>query len=131
MTNHIAEKVIIVTGAAGGFGRLVSEKAADMGACVVCADINGDELDNTTQKIASSGGSVESLVTDVTQLDQMTALAQAAVDRFGRIDVMVNNAGIMPLAFYADHAKAAAAWDRCIDINIKGVLMASSRSMIK
>jgi NADP-dependent 3-hydroxy acid dehydrogenase YdfG len=122
MTNYVTDKVIIVTGAAGGFGRLISEKAADMGACVMCADINGDELDNTTQRIASSGRSVECLVTDVARLEQMTALAQRTIDQFGRIDVMVNNAGIMPLAFYSDHAKAASAWDRCIDINIKGVL---------
>ncbi|HJN48900.1 MAG: SDR family oxidoreductase [Pseudomonadales bacterium] len=122
MTNHVTDKVIIVTGAAGGFGRLISEKAADMGACVMCADINGDELDNTTQRIASSGRSVECLVTDVARLEQMTALAQRTIDQFGRIDVMVNNASIMPLAFYSDHAKAASAWDRCIDINIKGVL---------
>jgi NADP-dependent 3-hydroxy acid dehydrogenase YdfG len=88
----------------------------------MCADINGDELDNTTQRIASSGRSVECLVTDVARLEQMTALAQRTIDQFGRIDVMVNNAGIMPLAFYSDHAKAASAWDRCIDINIKGVL---------
>ena len=52
----------------------------------------------------------------------MNALAQRAVQRFGRIDVMVNNAGVMPLAFYADHARRARAWGRCIDINIKGVL---------
>ena len=46
---------------------------------------------------------------------------RTAVDRCGRVDVMVNNAGVMPLAFFADHAAAADAWDRCIDINIKGV----------
>ena len=52
----------------------------------------------------------------------MAVLARAAVERFGRIDVMVNNAGVMPLAFYADHSAAAQLWHRRIDINIKGVL---------
>ncbi len=52
----------------------------------------------------------------------MQALVQRAVDTYGGVDVFINNAGIMPLAFYADHADAASAWDRCIDINIKGVL---------
>jgi NADP-dependent 3-hydroxy acid dehydrogenase YdfG len=60
--------------------------------------------------------------TDVTALDSVKALVDAAVGEFGSVDVMVNNAGIMPLAFFADHAQAADAWSRCIDINIKGVL---------
>jgi len=122
MANHLAEKVIIVTGAASGFGRLVSEKAAARDARVVCADVNETELTATAEDILASGGSVEQLVTDVTKLDQMQALVQRAVDRFGRVDVLVNNAGVMPLAFFADHAEAAPAWERCIDINIKGVM---------
>jgi NADP-dependent 3-hydroxy acid dehydrogenase YdfG len=52
----------------------------------------------------------------------MEQLAARAVDEFGAIDVMVNNAGTMPLAFFADHATAADAWDRCIDVNFRGVL---------
>ena len=122
MTNHLADKVIIVTGAASGFGRLISEKTAAKGAHVVCADINEAELAATTEIISGSGGSAEGFVADVTRLEQMNALAARAVELFGRIDVLVNNAGIMPLAFYADHPAAAAAWERCIDINIKGVL---------
>ncbi len=121
MTQHIRDKVIVVTGAASGFGRLVSEKAAAMSARLVVADINPNELSLTRERVAAHGP-VESLVTDVTKLDQMTALAKCAVERFGRIDVWVNNAGVMPLAFYADHARATSAWERCIDINIKGVL---------
>jgi NADP-dependent 3-hydroxy acid dehydrogenase YdfG len=58
----------------------------------------------------------------VTRYADLQALAATALERFGRIDVMVNNAGTMPLAFFADHERALAAWERCIDINIKGVL---------
>ncbi len=122
MTNHLENKVIIVTGAAGGFGRLVSEKAAARGAKLVCADINEDELANTVSNITSGNGAATSKVTDVTDLAQMKALAAHAVGEFGRIDIMINNAGVMPLAFYADHENASAAWSRCIDINFKGVL---------
>jgi NADP-dependent 3-hydroxy acid dehydrogenase YdfG len=122
MTNYVEGKVILVTGAAGGFGRIVSEKASALGAHLVCADINSVELENTARAIESKGGSVESLVADVAVLAQMKAMAHRAMDRFGRIDVMLNNAGTMPLAFYSDHAEAATAWERCIDINIKGVL---------
>ena len=60
--------------------------------------------------------------TDVTDRADVFGLADFAVESFGAIDVMVNNAGVMPLAFYADHAQAADAWDRCIDINFRGVL---------
>lgn len=122
MTNYVADKVIIVTGAASGFGRLVSQKTAAMGAHLVCADIDEAQLDETRRDIAAAGGSVDSLVTDVAQGDQMKALASRACERFGSIDVLINNAGVMPLAFFADHEQAAPAWERCIDINIKGVI---------
>jgi NADP-dependent 3-hydroxy acid dehydrogenase YdfG len=122
MSNYVADKVIIVTGAASGFGRLVSQKTAAMGAHLVCADIDEAQLDETKRDIAAAGGSVDSLVTDVTQGDQMKALASRACERFGSIDVLINNAGVMPLAFFADHEQAAPAWERCIDINIKGVI---------
>ena len=61
-------------------------------------------------------------IADVASFSDMQRLAATAVDRFGAIDVMVNNAGTMPLAFYRDHAQAMDAWGRCIDINIKGVV---------
>ena len=122
MANHLEGKVIIITGAAGGFGRLIAQKAAGRGARVVVSDVNVAELDKTVASIAESGGEAEGCVADVTDRSQMMALAMRAVDRFGAIDVIVNNAGVMPLAFFADHAEAAEAWDRCIDINLKGVL---------
>jgi NADP-dependent 3-hydroxy acid dehydrogenase YdfG len=122
MANHIDGRVIVITGAASGFGRLVAERVAALGAKVVAADVNEPELKITTDSIVGSGGSAAAVVTDVTSRSQMANLAARAVERFGAIDVMVNNAGVMPLALYADHEAAADAWDRCIDINFKGVL---------
>lgn len=122
MTNHVRDKVIVITGAGGGFGRLVAQKTAALGAKVVASDVNADTLQETVQSIVSADGVAVAQVADVTELPQMHALAAAAVEQFDQIDVMVNNAGIMPLAFYADHESAGPAWDKCIDINIKGVL---------
>jgi len=122
MPTHISGKVIVVTGAGSGFGRLVSQRAAAAGAKVVAADINAAALEETVAGIKAGNGAATGLPTDVTDLAAMQALAAHAVKTYGAIDVMINNAGIMPLAFYADHAKAAEAWSKCIDINIKGVL---------
>jgi NADP-dependent 3-hydroxy acid dehydrogenase YdfG len=121
-TNHIADKVIVITGAASGFGRLVSTKVAARGAKVVGGDLDGTGLAATASAIEAAGGAMATRVTDVTRYADLQALAALALERFGRIDVMVNNAGTMPLAFFADHARATAAWERCIDVNIKGVL---------
>ncbi len=122
MTNYVSDKVIVITGAASGFGRLVAQKVAALGAKVVCADIDESGLAETVDSVSKAGGTAVAQRADVTQLAQMTALADSVVSQFGRIDVMVNNAGIMPLAFYTDHEQAQSAWDKCIDINIKGVL---------
>ena len=122
MTSHVDGKVIIITGAGSGFGRLVARKTAALGARVVAADVDEAGLEATAASIRDAGGEVVGQRADVTDRGQMAELAKAAVDRFGAIDVMVNNAGVMPLALYADHAAAAEAWDRCIDVNLKGVL---------
>ena len=122
MDQPIKNRVIVVTGAGGGFGQLISQKCAVLGARIVCAAINAEGLDQTITKITEAGGQGISQRPDVTSYSDLQALAAKAVNEFGAIDVMVNNAGTMPLAFYSDHAQAMAAWTRCIDINIKGVL---------
>lgn len=122
MTNHIKDKVIIITGAAGGFGRLATQKLAAMGGRIVCADIDETGLAETVRSVTAQGGVASYVVASVADLSQMKAVAAHAVDTHGAIDVMVNNAGIMPLAFFGDHEAAHEAWSRCIDVNIKGVL---------
>tara|TARA_R110000803_G_scaffold204986_2_gene271354 strand:- start:1658 stop:2332 length:675 start_codon:yes stop_codon:yes gene_type:complete len=65
---------------------------------------------------------VQRLLTDVSDFNQMKQLASTTIQEFGAIDIMVNNAGIMPLALYSDHEAAMEKWSKCIDINFKGVL---------
>lgn len=122
MSNHLEDKVVVVTGAGSGFGSLVSERACGLGAKVVGADVNADQLAVAFAALKDKGYDAAQLATDVTDLEQMRALAAFAVGTFGRIDVMVNNAGVMPLAFYADHEQASRAWHTAIDVNVKGVL---------
>ncbi|PZQ65771.1 MAG: short-chain dehydrogenase [Phenylobacterium zucineum] len=122
MVDHVAGKSIVITGAGGGFGRLVAQKAAARGAKVTCGDIDLAAAQATVDGIVAAGGIAQALAADVTQLPQVVALVEAARRLHGGVDVMVNNAGVMPLAFFSDHAAAHAAWTRCIDINIKGVL---------
>ena len=122
MADHVAGKSIVITGAGGGFGRLVAKKAAARSAMLTLGDIDLAAAEAVAAEIRGQGGQAQAVQTDVTQLAQVKALAAAALERHGKIDVMINNAGIMPLAFFADHDAAYSAWERCIDINIKGVL---------
>ena len=122
MTDHIAGKSIVITGAGGGFGRLVAQKAAALGARITCGDIDLAAAQATADAVMAAGGRAIAVETDVRDLGAVKALVGAAIAAHGGIDVMVNNAGIMPLAFFSDHEAAYPAWERCIDINIKGVL---------
>jgi NADP-dependent 3-hydroxy acid dehydrogenase YdfG len=122
MSTYLTGKVIIVTGAGGGFGKLIAEKCAAGGAKVVGTDINGEGLSEVFEGIRAAGGEGTAHVADVTNLAQVKAAAQNAIDAYGAIDVLVNNAGVMPLAYFADHERAWEKWHRAIDINIKGVV---------
>ena len=104
---HVTGKVVVVTGGAGGFGLITRRMLEERGAIAVGLDINEDE---------------GCLRVDVSDRVAMAEAVRSVVEEHGRVDVLVNNAGIMPLAFLASHATAAEAWERCIDINIKGVL---------
>lgn len=122
MTNNIAGKSIVITGAGGGFGRLVAQKAAALGAKITCGDIDMAAAQATVDGVTAAGGTAQAVPVDVRDLAAVKALVAKALEAYGAVDVMINNAGIMPLAFFSDHEAAYPAWERCIDINIKGVL---------
>jgi NADP-dependent 3-hydroxy acid dehydrogenase YdfG len=122
MADCVSGKVIIITGAGSGFGALASQRLAARGAMLVCCDIDAARAQATVEAITGAGGAAIAATADVSRLEDMRAVAALAVETFGAIDVLVNNAGIMPLAFLADHGMAAEAWARCIDINFKGVM---------
>lgn len=119
---HLGERSLLVTGAASGFGRIIASRAAAAGAKVTAVDVNAEALDQLVGEVRAAGGSAIGVAGDVARRDDLRAAVRQGVEAHGFVDVAVLNAGIMPLAFYADHERAADAWDRCIDINLKGVL---------
>ena len=122
MSKYLAGKVIIITGAGSGFGTLIAQKCAAGGAKVVGTDINGESLSETFEGIRAAGMEGTAHVADVRNLAQVKAAAHKAIETYGAIDVLVNNAGVMPLAYFADHERAWEKWHQAIDINIKGVV---------
>lgn len=122
MQDNVLGKSIVVTGAGSGFGRLVAQKAAARGANVMLGDINSEAVERAVAEICAAGGTAVGAVADVSDLAAVQNLVTEAVRAHGGIDVMINNAGTMPLAMFADHQAAYPAWARCIDINFKGVL---------
>ena len=117
MTGNIAGKSIVITGAGSGFGKLTAGKLAALGGRVTCIDVDGASAEATAAAIREAGGKTQAVAADVTSIEDMRRATQAAVGAYGAIDVMINNAGVMPLAFIADHESALPAWSRCIDIN--------------
>ena len=118
--DNIKGKVAIVTGASSGLGESTARHLAARGARVVLAARRTDRLDKVVAKIRESGGQAVAVATDVTKRADLERLAASAVEAFGRIDVLVNNAGVMPLS-PIDRLKVDE-WDQTIDVNIKGVL---------
>ena len=120
--NYVEGKVIIITGASSGFGLLTAKRAAEMGGKVVLAARKEGARKAAVEEIKAAGGEAAYVLTDVTKKDEVFAMAKFAVDTYGAIDVLVNNAGTMPLAFFSDHEKALDKWEQCIDISIKGTM---------
>lgn len=124
--NYVEGKVVIITGASSGFGKLTAKRAAEMGGKIVLAARSEEKLKETVAEIKAAGGEASYIVTDVAKKDDVFAMAKFAVDTYGRIDVLVNNAGTMPLAFFSEHEQALDKWEQCIDISIKGTIFGIS-----
>jgi len=118
--SEIQNKVVIITGASSGLGEATAHRLAAAGAKLMLAARREDRLKDLVAAIAKEGGTVAYRVTDVANLAQVQALADATLETYGRIDVLINNAGLMPLS-PLDQIKVDE-WDQMIDVNIKGVL---------
>src|SRR5699024_10204168 len=92
--DDLNERVAVVTGAANGIGLALAEAFAEAGAKVVLADLNADELDTAVRGLTDAGASVTGVVTDVSDAAQVDALRDAALDAYGAVHVVCNNAGV-------------------------------------
>jgi len=113
-------KIVLITGASSGIGEATARVLADAGMTVVLGARRTDRLDRLAAEITATGGTARVSKLDVTDRADVAAFAKEAIDTFGRVDVLINNAGIMPLSPMA--ALKVDEWEQMVDVNIKGVL---------
>lgn len=120
MSDNIAGKVVVITGASSGLGAATARALAARGARLALGARRADRLQTLAAELTAGGAQVLVRATDVTDRAQVQALVDAAVEAYGRLDVIVNNAGLMPHS-PLERLKVDD-WDRMIDVNLKGVL---------
>src|SRR5512145_2598536 len=125
---RLKDKVSIITGAAHGIGRAYARRFAEEGAHVVIADIDAPGGEATAKAIADSGGAAWARTTDVRRYSDVQALIQETTRRFGRVDVLLNNAAIyvtQQLWKGPVEELPLDEWDRVMEVNLKGVFLCS------
>lgn len=120
MTENIQDKIIVITGASSGLGEAAARHLSAQGAVVVLGARRLDRIEALAAELRAAGGKALAQATDVVDRHQVQALVDSAVREFGRVDVLINNAGLMPQSML-DKLRIDD-WDRMIDVNIKGVL---------
>lgn len=118
--SDIANKIILITGASSGIGEATARGLAAAGATVVLGARRVDRLEKLVGAIEGAGGKAQARSLDVTSREDVQAFVDAARDAYSRIDVIINNAGVMPLSPMA--SLKVDEWDRMVEVNIKGVL---------
>jgi len=120
MSNNIEGKVVVITGGSSGLGEAAARHLSAAGATIVLGARRVERMQALTSELAAEGRKAAFLATDVTDRAQVGKLVDLAVEKFGRIDVMLNNAGLMPSS-PLERLKVDD-WERMVDVNIKGVL---------
>jgi NADP-dependent 3-hydroxy acid dehydrogenase YdfG len=118
--SQIKDKVVLITGASSGIGESTARVLASRGARVVLGARRLDRLEKLSREIRDQGGTAQCRTLDVVNLEDVRAFVDSALHIHGRIDIMVNNAGVMPLS-KLEEVKTDE-WNRMIDVNIRGVL---------
>ena len=122
---RLKDKVALVTGAGSGIGRATSLLFANEGAAVAASDISLENTQDTVRMIEGSGGRTLSLSGDVSDTADAERMVQATVNEFGRLDILVNSAGISARNALPEGASPEAVWDKVIDVNLKGTYLVS------
>jgi NAD(P)-dependent dehydrogenase (short-subunit alcohol dehydrogenase family) len=122
---RLANKVAIITGSAGGMGQVAAELFAQEGASVVVTDLNVQAGEETVQHIRQAGGTAIFIQANVAKEDEVKTLVQGAVDAYGRVDILYNNAGIMPGEDTSVIETSEATWDKVLDVNLKSAFLCS------
>ena len=118
--NGIEDKVIVITGASSGIGEVTARALAEGGAKLMLAARRVERLEALAAEIQDRGGAAQAVEVDVARRDDVEMLIRKTMEAHGRIDVLINNAGIMPVAPMA--MVKVDEWDRMIDVNVKGLL---------
>jgi NADP-dependent 3-hydroxy acid dehydrogenase YdfG len=116
----LENRVIIITGASSGIGAATAKKLSKHGASVVLMARSEDKLKSLKDSITNNGGKALVIVGDVTKAEDFKQAVSKAVATYGKVDGLINNAGLMPLSF-VEKLKTDE-WDKMVDVNIKGVL---------
>ncbi|WP_374285864.1 glucose 1-dehydrogenase [Lactococcus sp.] len=119
---RLENKVAVITGGASGIGRAVAERFIKEGAKVVIADINEERLAETAKEIRETGGTIETIRTDVRSEEDNKQMIKFAIEKFGQLDILFCNAGIID-GFRTVGNMTNEIWDRTFDINVKGPMM--------
>ena len=114
------DKVVAITGASSGIGAATARRLASQGAAVVLGARRADRLDALASEIGAAGGRATGVTVDVTRAEDLERLVETAVATYGRLDVLVSNAGIGPISPMS--ARRRTDWDAMIDVNLRGVL---------
>ena len=126
---RLANKVAIITGSASGMGQTAAELFAREGASVVVTDLNAQAGEETVTNIRQAGGTAIFVRANVANEAEVKAVVQKAIDTFGQIDILYNNAGIMPAEDGSVTETTEATWDNVMDVNLKSAFLCSKYTL--
>ena len=126
---RLREKVSIITGSGGGMGRVAALRFAGEGSRLIVADIHQAAAEETVRQVKAAGGEATPIAVDVSVEADAQAMVELAIKKYGRVDVLYNNAGIMPEADHSVVDTPVEAWDQVMAVNVRGVYLACKHAI--